>query len=204
MFLASVYGMETKESRRDAIKEAVIGGVNLTAARPKRRRRLDLHSRQRRRRLGHRHAGAGAARRAERRLRGAAGTIDEAVHYIERCSTPEGGICYSLGSGGGPRLPISAAAVATLYNAGEYDAPVANRCLDYVWQQFRGHQRLEQARRPRFLLPALRLAGFYLAGDKYWDKYFPAARDQLLTMQDKATARGTATASARPTARRSR
>src|SRR6185295_12733315 len=48
------------------------------------------------------------------------GTIENAVRYLERCSTPEGGICYSLGSGGGARLPISAAAVATLYNAGEY------------------------------------------------------------------------------------
>src|SRR5258708_10387493 len=69
------------------------------------------------------------------------GTIDEAVRYIERCSTPEGGIMYSLGSGGGARLSISAAAVATLYNAGEYDAPVAKRCLDYVWGRFQGVHR---------------------------------------------------------------
>ena len=41
--------------------------------------------------------------------------IDSATDYLEKCRTPEGGIRYSLHSGGGPRLPISAAAMATLY-----------------------------------------------------------------------------------------
>src|SRR5205823_4833195 len=45
-------------------------------------------------------------------------TVEGAVKYLERCRTPEGGICYSLGSGGEARLAISAAAIATLYNAG--------------------------------------------------------------------------------------
>ena len=29
--------------------------------------------------------------------------IEEAVKYLEKCRTPEGGIQYSLGSGGGPQ-----------------------------------------------------------------------------------------------------
>ena len=57
------------------------------------------------------------------------GTIQDAVQYIDRCcSTPEGGICYSLRNfGSGPRLAISCAAVATPVNPGEYDSPVATQ-----------------------------------------------------------------------------
>ena len=108
-------------------------------------------------------------------------------------------------SGGGPRLAISAAAVATLYNAGEYDAPVANRCLEYVWQPFSGRQELEQRRRPRLLLPALRLAGLLPGRRQVLGRVL--SRPSAISCsrcKTRATAPGTATASARPTARRSR
>ena len=59
-----------------------------------------------------------------------------AVHYLEMCKAPEGGICYSLGSGPPAHLPISAAAIATLYNAGQYDSKLADSCLEYVSKQF--------------------------------------------------------------------
>ncbi len=111
-------------------------------------------------------------------------TIEEAVRYIERCSTPQGGICYSLGSGGGPRLAISAAAVATLYNAGEYDAPVAERCLEYVWGQFKGKSGWSKGGGHDYYSQLYASQAFYMAGNKYWDEYFPAVRDQLLKMQD--------------------
>jgi len=115
------------------------------------------------------------------------GTIENAVRYIERCSTPEGGIVYSLGSGGGPRLAISAAAVATLYNAGEYDSPVAKRCLDYVWGQFGANKNQWSKHGGHdFYTHLYASQAFYMSGDQYWDEYFPTARDQLLTMQNKA------------------
>jgi len=113
------------------------------------------------------------------------GTISEAVQYIERCSTSEGGIIYSLRSGGGPRLAISAAAVATLYNAGQYDAPVANRCLEYVWRHFENSKNFSKGGGHDFYCQLYAAQAFYMAGDKYWDAYFPDVRDQLLSMQDK-------------------
>src|SRR5579872_1450622 len=100
MYLASVYGMLTKESLRDSAKEAIEAGVELTAR-------------------GQSGAGGWTYVPASgdegsvtvtqvQALRAAhnsgflvpRGTIDEAVRYIERCSTAEGGIQYSLGSGG--------------------------------------------------------------------------------------------------------
>lgn len=112
------------------------------------------------------------------------GTIEEAVHYLERCRTADGGIEYSYGSGGGTRLPITAAAVATLYNAGEYDSKLADSCLNYIaksllagnghWNAGTGHD---------FYTNLYASQAFYQAGDKYWDDYYPHIRDELLSMQ---------------------
>ena len=116
------------------------------------------------------------------------------------CKAPEGGICYSLGSAGRAHLPISAAAIATLYNAGQYDSKLAESCLAYVSKQFDLHKdSFQQRLRARLLHSSVRRPGFYQAGDKYWDKYFPTARDQLIKLQP-ATVPGPATASARLTA----
>lgn len=56
--------------------------------------------------------------------------IDRAVQYIHRCTTADGGVQYNS-QGGGGRPAISAAAIACLYNAGEYDSEYVPRVLDY-------------------------------------------------------------------------
>ncbi|MCA1685207.1 MAG: hypothetical protein LC745_04340, partial [Planctomycetia bacterium] len=109
--------------------------------------------------------------------------IEEATGYLEKCRTPEGGIQYSLSAGGGPRLSISAAAVATLYNAGRFDGPIATDCLRYVWGQFRASEGWNKGGGHAFYAHLYASQGFYMAGDEYWDAYFPAARDQLVAMQ---------------------
>ncbi len=48
-------------------------------------------------------------------------TIDRAIAYIHRCRGEDGGIIYSSTSGPPGRPAITAAAIACLYNAGEYD-----------------------------------------------------------------------------------
>jgi len=47
--------------------------------------------------------------------------IDKAVKYIRDCTLPDGGVQYSS-KGGGGRPAISAAAIACLFNAGDYDS----------------------------------------------------------------------------------
>lgn len=113
-------------------------------------------------------------------------TIERAVRYIEMCGCADGGIMYSLGSGGGSRLPISAAAVATLYNAGEYDAPIAERCLAYVDARFKAQNGWNKDGGHDFYCHLYAAQGFYMAGDKMWDSYFPDTRDQLLKLQNRA------------------
>ncbi|WP_165250351.1 prenyltransferase/squalene oxidase repeat-containing protein [Paludisphaera soli] len=183
MFLASVYGMITKEALRQQVQAAVRKAVALTSQ-------------------GQSGAGGwtytpgggdeGSVTVTQvQALRAAqnagflvpAAVIEEAVRYLDKCRTPEGGIQYSLASGGGPRLPISAAAVATLYNAGRFDGPIATDCLKYVWDQFRNNEGWSKGGAHDYYAHLYASQGFYMAGDSYWDEYFPKARDQLLAQQ---------------------
>jgi len=58
--------------------------------------------------------------------------IDKAIDYIRRCSLQKGlgGVQYNIHGGGG-RPPISAAAIACLFNAGEYDDEFVPNLLKY-------------------------------------------------------------------------
>jgi hypothetical protein len=59
--------------------------------------------------------------------------IDKAVQYIKECTLPEGGVQYSS-KGGGGRPAITAAAIACLFNAGEYDSDYVPRMMKYCEQ----------------------------------------------------------------------
>jgi hypothetical protein len=56
--------------------------------------------------------------------------IERATQYIRDCTLPNGGVQYSS-KGGGARPAISAAAIACLFNAGEYDDEFVPQLLDY-------------------------------------------------------------------------
>ncbi len=58
--------------------------------------------------------------------------VDKAVAYIKKCTGPDGGVRYNLaGTGGGGRPPITAAAIACLFNAGDYDSQYVPKLLKY-------------------------------------------------------------------------
>ena len=58
-------------------------------------------------------------------------TIDNAVNYIHKCTGPDGGVRYRYGQSGGGRPAITAAAIACLFNAGDYDSEYVPKLLDY-------------------------------------------------------------------------
>ncbi|MCG6158423.1 prenyltransferase/squalene oxidase repeat-containing protein [Rubinisphaera margarita] len=63
--------------------------------------------------------------------------IDQAKQYIKDCTTDKGGVQYSI-RGGGERPPITAAAVAAMYSAGEYEesdhvTKMLEFCKDNIW-----------------------------------------------------------------------
>lgn len=56
--------------------------------------------------------------------------VERAIAYIHRCTLPDGGVQYNS-QGGGGRPAITAAAVACLFSAGEYDSPYVRKLLAY-------------------------------------------------------------------------
>ncbi len=185
MFLSSCYGMETNDKMRDRMKKIINNAVKLTASASSNGGWCYTP--------GSGDEGSVTVTQIQG-LRAASnagftvpkGAIEGGVHYLERCKTAEGGICYSLSSVGfdGAHLPISAAAIATLYNAGEYDSKLADSCLNYVSKQFEINKgSFDRGTGHAFYTNLYAAQAFYQAGDKYWDKYFPDARDQLIKMQ---------------------
>ena len=57
--------------------------------------------------------------------------IDKAIKYIRQCTLPDGGVQYSS-KGGGGRPAITAAAIACLFNAGDYDSDYVPKLLEYA------------------------------------------------------------------------
>ena len=58
--------------------------------------------------------------------------IEQAKQYIYRCKNADGGISYSSRNRGSSRPAITAAALATLYNAGDYDNSEVPSMLKYA------------------------------------------------------------------------
>jgi hypothetical protein len=94
--------------------------------------------------------------------------IDKAIKYIKKCTTAEGAVQYNS-KGGGPRAPITAAAIACLYNAGDYDdeyvPKLMNYCrtqLDNISNQGFGHWHYAHYYYAQVL---------YREGGKAWDEY---------------------------------
>jgi hypothetical protein len=109
-------------------------------------------------------------------------TIERAVGYIRKSANSDGSIRYSLRSGGAGRPAITAAAVAVLYNAGNYDDPIAEKALKYSIRTLpvngsgQGHHYYAQL----YLSQAL-----YQCGDKRWDGYYAKMSKWLMRAQRK-------------------
>ena len=85
------------------------------------------------------------------------------------CQNPDGGIIYSLGGGGPSRVAISAAAIACLYNAGDYDSKMADACLAFVDKQFQVNaNNWSKGGGHDYYTHLYASQAFYQAGDKYW------------------------------------
>ena len=110
--------------------------------------------------------------------------IDRAKKYIEDCTTEDGGVLYSIKRQGGARPPITAAAIATLFNAGEYDGPEVTKMMEYceenVWPGGNGM---------RSAFGHFHYAHYYYSqvmyrlGDEKWNPYFRFIKDELLPRQ---------------------
>ncbi len=109
--------------------------------------------------------------------------IGNAMKYLEKSALPDGGIAYRVGMSDS-RPPITAAAVACWFNAGEYDNPLARRALRFCKENI-GHGQNRRGVWGHFFYAHLYMAQItYLAGDQDWNDYYPKMRDYLLSTQN--------------------
>lgn len=103
--------------------------------------------------------------------------IEKAVQYIHGCTLKDGAVQYSS-KGGGGRPAITAAAIACLYNAGEYDDEYVPKMIAYC------RQRLDPGSRDSF--GHWHYAHFYYAQVRYreggddWHSYRREIEKRLL------------------------
>ncbi len=67
-------------------------------------------------------------------------TIRRACDYIQQCANADGGISYSKGKKGKSLAAITAATTATMYNAGQFEHPVALGAQKYVEELLQKNQ----------------------------------------------------------------
>jgi hypothetical protein len=103
--------------------------------------------------------------------------IDKAVQYIKDCTLAEGGVQYSS-KGGGGRPAITAAAIACLFNAGQYDDDLVPRMIKYCEQNLSSDSRSSYGH--------WHYAHFYYAqvqyreGGERWERYRNEIQAKLL------------------------
>jgi hypothetical protein len=108
--------------------------------------------------------------------------ISRGISYIERCTDAEGGVRYSLKTPGGPRPPITAAAIVCLFNAGEYQNPLVGRLIAYAEktlgpataQQSFGHWQYAQYYYAQVV---------YRQGDEAWKRYADKIHNVIIDQQ---------------------
>jgi squalene cyclase len=109
--------------------------------------------------------------------------IDKAVKYLKDSTTPRGGVIYSLAHGGaamgGERAPLTAAAVACAFSAGEYNSDLAKKWLEFCAANITlGRGRMGHDEYLHYYYAQAN----YVLGEDGWAKLFPkAAKDTGLS-----------------------
>jgi hypothetical protein len=98
--------------------------------------------------------------------------IDKAIEYIRKCTLPDGGVQYNSRGGGG-RPAITAAAIACLFNAGEYDSEYVPKLQKYCERNLSNisNQGFGHWHYAHYYYSQVR----YREGGKSWEEY----RDQI-------------------------
>jgi len=183
LFLAEVYGMEGDTTRQKRIHDVLVRGVRITE-RSQSRAGGWLYTPNQDGDEGSvtvtQIQGLRAARNAG--IKVSIKTIKRAVRYIELSTNPDGGVRYSIASGNS-RPPLTAAAVATLYNAGAYDSPLAMKCLRYCDRSISVHGDINRSWGHYFYTHLYLSQAKYQRGGKEWAAYYRPMANKLAGSQ---------------------
>lgn len=185
MFLASVYGEEQDEERRERLKDILTRAVKYTVNAQSSRGGWYYTSKAE---GGDNDEGSVTITQVQalRAARNAgievpAASIKGAYKYLKLCTSPSGGVYYSFRSKN-ERPAITAAAVACVFNAGEYDDPLGKQWLKYCQRTIPmagggagvriGHDEYTHYYFAQCV---------YVLGDDRWDKLFKNSSKEKIT-----------------------
>lgn len=105
--------------------------------------------------------------------------IDRAKVYIENCTTSQGGVEYSI-RGGGARPPITAAALAAMFNAGEYDTDLTKRMREYCRRNIWPEKGIDSGSGHWHYMHFYFSQVVYRTGGEEWEKYRSELGNKLI------------------------
>ena len=105
-------------------------------------------------------------------------TVDKCIEYVRRSQNVDGGFRYMLRASGPSGFPRSAAGVVALYSAGVYEGEDLERGLAYLMAYLPGRPTRRESH--YFYGQYYAVQAMYQAGGEYWEKWYPAIRDELI------------------------
>lgn len=111
--------------------------------------------------------------------------IDRGVNYLKRSANSDGSFKYSLNSGGGRggTFPLAAGGVSSLCLYGMYDAPETLKGLEYILKFKPGTPGNWNSNSYPYYSNFYATLAMFLAGEKYWDDWFPLEVKTILEKQ---------------------
>jgi hypothetical protein len=108
--------------------------------------------------------------------------VDKCTEFVKNSQNPDGGFMYMI-HGGASAPPRSAAGIVALYSAGIYEGESIQRGLDYLMRNFLPGGRIARPGSHYFYGHYYAVQAMYQAGGVYWERWYPAIRDELLARQ---------------------
>ena len=109
-------------------------------------------------------------------------TVDKCMEYVRRSQNLDGGFRYML-TAGPSQFPRSAAGVVALYSGGIYEGKEINKGLEYLMAKMPGRNVRQESH--YFYGHYYAVQAMYQAGVEYWNRWFPAIRDELVSRARK-------------------
>jgi len=117
--------------------------------------------------------------------------IDEALKYLKKCQNPDGGIKYSLSSGGGSRPSLAAAGLACFYNCGVYEGKSVDLLSKYLRKYFKFDKTRKTVSIPNdrahfMYTQHYASQAIFFQGGYFWEGYYKMISKHLLKIQNSS------------------
>jgi hypothetical protein len=106
--------------------------------------------------------------------------LQNAIDYVKKCQNKDGGIRYSIQGGQTSSVALTSAGAEVFMMAGRYETEEAKKAADYLKKYLDPKQTIGYH---DFYTNFYGSQAMFQIGGEYWERYFTAMRDRLLTQQ---------------------